>query len=95
MQPSLLFVYFWSGLFWFVFAFLNLSFCFLNNMLTSWNKLFCSNEEGNEDGRCEFDYEHIVLNNGFEKDRHNYSTSWGPKGFEKANHTLAIMVCLL
>ena len=26
---------------------------------------------------------------------HNYSTSWGPRGFKKMNHPLAIMVRLL
>ena len=27
--------------------------------------------------------------------KHNYTTSWGPIGFKKANHPLAIMVCSL
>ena len=29
------------------------------------------------------------------RDEHDYSTSWGPVGFKKANHPLAIMVCSL
>ena len=79
-----------------MFAFLKPFFCFLNNMLISYNiinKLFPSNEdvEGNGDRQCEINYRNIILRTR----RQNYQTKWGPKGFKKETHPLAIMVCLL
>ena len=61
-------------------------------MLASYiNKLFHSSEEGNEDGRCKFDYKSIVRKTREQK----YQTIWGPEGFKKETHPLAMMVCLL
>ena len=63
-------------------------------MLTSYiNKLFPSNEdvEGNEDRQREINYWNTILGTR----RQNYQTIWGPKGFKKETHPLAIMVCLL
>ena len=59
-------------------------------MLASYiNKLFPSSEERNEDGQRDVNYYNIVFYTREQK----YQTIWGPEGFKKETHPLAMMVC--
>ena len=45
-------------------------------------------EAGNETNEYECNYESVI-----KKPKHNYTTYWGPEGFKKKRHPLALMVC--